>query len=354
MQTLMITGGSGFIGSALVRHLLAHTNCRIVNIDKLSYAANPNTLADLVDQPNYIFEQFDINDKTRLEAAFTRYQPQAVFHLAAESHVDNSIHSATPFIESNIHGTFQLLEASRCYWQRLPAEQASLFRLIHISTDEVYGSLNNSDGVFHENSPYAPSSPYAASKAASDHLVAAWQHTYGLPAMITHCTNNYGPYQFPEKLIPHSIIRMLNHEAVPIYGNGLNQRDWLHVADHVAALMLVWQKGEIGVVYNIGAHNEVSNLDMVQRIATILSDIKPSTQGKYEELITFVADRPGHDLRYAVNTERIKSLGWKPQYTFEQGLRETVSWYIEHTEWWLPMLTRVQNSHKTSPDRKKA
>lgn len=354
MQTLMITGGSGFIGSALVRHLLAHTNCRIVNIDKLSYAANPNTLADLVDQPNYIFEQFDINDKTRLEAAFTRYQPQAVFHLAAESHVDNSIHSATPFIESNIHGTFQLLEASRYYWQHLPTEQASLFRLIHISTDEVYGSLNDSDGVFHENSPYAPSSPYAASKAASDHLVAAWQHTYGLPAMITHCTNNYGPYQFPEKLIPHSIIRMLNHEAVPIYGNGLNQRDWLHVADHVAALMLVWQKGEIGAVYNIGAHNEVSNLDMVQRIATILSDIKPSTQGKYEELITFVADRPGHDLRYAVNTERIKSLGWKPQYTFEQGLRETVSWYIEHTEWWLPMLARVQNSHKTSPDRKKA
>ena len=337
-QTILITGGAGFIGSAVVRQYIEQTDCTVVNVDKLTYAGNLESLGPALDHPRHVFMQADITDRQTMDKIFHSYQPDAVIHLAAESHVDRSIEGPAEFIQTNILGTYTILEAARFYWTRLPEDRRSDFRFLHISTDEVFGSLEDK-GLFSESTPYDPSSPYSASKASSDHLVRAWHRTYGLPVLITNCSNNYGPYQFPEKLIPLIILNALENKPLPVYGHGENIRDWLYVEDHANALRLVLEKGRPGETYNIGGHCEKKNIEVVREICDILEEqakfreqIK-SNEG-YRPLITFVPDRPGHDLRYAIDASKIQQeLGWQPQETFASGLRKTVQWYLENLEW---------------------
>ncbi|WP_111885177.1 dTDP-glucose 4,6-dehydratase [Acinetobacter sp. CFCC 11171] len=332
---ILVTGGAGFIGSAVIRHIINHTNNKVLNIDKLTYAGNLESLALVDNNERYQFSQTDICDQASLEKIFNEFQPEAVMHLAAESHVDRSIDGPAAFIQTNIVGTYSLLEAARKYWLNLSAEKKEAFRFHHISTDEVYGDLEGTSDLFTETTSYAPSSPYSASKASSDHLVRAWQRTYGLPTIVTNCSNNYGPYHFPEKLVPLVILNALDAKPLPIYGKGDQIRDWLFVEDHARALYNVVTEGIVGETYNIGGHNEKQNIDVVKTICQILDDLKPQSNGqKYETLITFVKDRPGHDLRYAIDAKKIeKELGWKPQETFETGIRKTVEWYLNNLDW---------------------
>ncbi|QUN06886.1 dTDP-glucose 4,6-dehydratase [Shewanella yunxiaonensis] len=338
---ILVTGGAGFIGSAVVRHIIQNTNDSVVNVDKLTYAGNLESLAEIDSSDRYAFEQVDICDPNELERVFAEHQPDAVMHLAAESHVDRSIDGPAAFIQTNIGGTYTLLEATRSYWNKLNTEQKSTFRFHHISTDEVYGDLPHPDEepgelpLFTEKTAYAPSSPYSASKASSDHLVRAWRRTYGLPTIVTNCSNNYGPYHFPEKLIPLVILNALDGKELPIYGKGDQIRDWLYVEDHARALYKVVTEGKVGETYNIGGHNEKKNIEVVEAICHILDDIKPKEDGSYSEQITYVADRPGHDRRYAIDATKIANeLGWQPQETFVTGLRKTVTWYLENEQWW--------------------
>ena len=340
MKTILVTGGAGFIGSNLVRHLIQHTTYNVLNVDKLTYSGNLDSLADVAENERYSFEQADICEVQEISALFEKYQPDYVMHLAAESHVDRSIDGPAEFLNTNILGTFTLLEAARAYWENLSGTRKEAFRFLHISTDEVFGSLGSS-GYFTEETSYKPNSPYSASKASSDHLVRAWFHTYGLPTVITNCSNNYGPYQFPEKLIPVVLLKALKGEAIPVYGKGENIRDWLYVEDHVTALISALERGENGETYNIGGSAERTNLDLVKTICNILNELKPNTViGDYKKLITFVKDRPGHDLRYAIDSSKIqKELNWKPAKTLEAGLRETVNWYLENRDWWERILS---------------
>lgn len=337
-RTLFITGGAGFIGSALVRLLIAESDWRIVNLDKLTYAGNLESLAAVIDNPRHVFRCLDICDRPALDALFAEFQPSGLIHLAAESHVDRSIHGPGDFIQTNIVGTFALLEAARAYWLNFDDATKTAFRFHHVSTDEVYGSLGpaaEGGGLFTETTPYQPNSPYSASKAASDHLVRSWHHTYGLPVVTTNCSNNYGPCQFPEKLIPLMIHNAVSGKPLPIYGKGDNVRDWLYVDDHARALRLVFEQGEVGEVYNIGGHNEKTNLEVVDTLCALLDELQPRSDGKrYAELKTYVADRPGHDKRYAIDAGKIgNQLGWKPQETFETGLKKTVQWYLDNPDW---------------------
>lgn len=338
---ILVTGGAGFIGSAIVRHIIRHTGDTVVNLDKLTYAGNLESLAGVSDDPRYHFAQVDICDRAALDVVLTRYQPDAVMHLAAESHVDRSIDGPAAFIETNIVGTYTLLEAVRAYWSALPEGPRQAFRFHHISTDEVYGDLEGPDDLFTETTAYAPSSPYSASKASSDHLVRAWRRTYGLPVLVTNCSNNYGPYHFPEKLIPHIILKAMQGEPLPVYGDGSQVRDWLHVEDHARALHAVLRRGEPGQTYNIGGHNEKRNIDVVKAICALLDELHPqSPVVPHEQLITFVKDRPGHDLRYAIDASKIaRDLGWTPAETFDSGLRKTVQWYLDNPRWWQRVLS---------------
>ncbi|MFZ6049013.1 dTDP-glucose 4,6-dehydratase [Pseudomonas sp. CR3202] len=334
---LLVTGGAGFIGSALIRYLLTETGHEVFNLDKLTYAGNLESLASVAGSPRYQFLQADIADGQAVSAALDVFQPDAVMHLAAESHVDRSIDGPAAFIQTNVVGTCSLLESVRAYWLGLDAGRKAAFRFHHISTDEVYGDLHGADDLFTENTPYAPSSPYAASKAASDHLVRAWHRTYGLPVLLSNCSNNYGPCQFPEKLIPLMILNALEGKPLPVYGDGQQIRDWLFVEDHARALVEVVMRGEVGATYNIGGHNEQKNLDVVRTICTLLEELapqKPAGIDRFDDLITFVRDRPGHDRRYAIDAGKIeRELGWVPQETFASGLRKTVRWYLDNLEW---------------------
>jgi dTDP-glucose 4,6-dehydratase len=334
MKTVLVTGGAGFIGSTLVRELLEYTKLKVVNIDKLTYAGNLDSLGETLNHSRHAFLQGDIGDEALVRSAFEQYQPDAVMHLAAESHVDRSIDAPAAFIETNIKGTFTLLQEARRHRQTLDPARADHFRFVHISTDEVFGSLPE-HGCFSENSPYDPSSPYSASKAAADHLVRAWFRTFGLPTIITNCSNNYGPFQFPEKLIPLTILNAIEQKPLPVYGKGENVRDWLFVEDHVRALRLALERGEPGETYLLGGNAERHNIDVVREICRVLSEIRPpAARRPYESLITFVDDRPGHDLRYAVDTTKARiRLGWQPSVRFEQGLRRTARWYLENSEW---------------------
>ncbi|MDD2161151.1 MULTISPECIES: dTDP-glucose 4,6-dehydratase [Pseudomonas] len=331
---ILITGGAGFIGSALIRHLLNDTEHQVLNLDKLTYAGNLESLASVAAHPRYKFLQADIADTAAVSQALAEFQPDAIMHLAAESHVDRSIDGPAAFIQTNIVGTYALLEATRSYWSQLEPARKAAFRFHHISTDEVYGDLHGVDDLFTENTAYAPSSPYSASKAASDHLVRAWQRTYGLPVLITNCSNNYGPYHFPEKLIPLVILNALDGKPLPVYGNGQQVRDWLYVEDHARALFKVVTEGQVGETYNIGGHNEQTNLHVVESICALLDELTPRQNGSYKEQISFVTDRPGHDLRYAIDASKIeRELGWTPQETFTSGLRKTVIWYLDNLAW---------------------
>lgn len=332
---ILLTGGAGFIGSAVVRHIIKNTDDEVLNLDKLTYAGNLESLNEISGNPRYQFQQVDICDADKLADVFTMFKPDVVMHLAAESHVDRSIDGPTAFIQTNIVGTYTLLEAARQYWQGLEESKKTHFRFHHISTDEVYGDLEGTTDLFTETTSYAPSSPYSASKASSDHLVRAWQRTYGLPTIVTNCSNNYGPYHFPEKLIPLVILNALDGKPLPIYGKGDQIRDWLFVEDHARALYQVVTQGVVGETYNIGGHNEKQNIEVVKTICKILDELKPQANGQtYESLITFVKDRPGHDLRYAIDATKIaKELGWVPEETFETGIRKTVLWYLENLEW---------------------
>jgi dTDP-glucose 4,6-dehydratase len=338
---ILVTGGAGFIGSNLVRFLLNQPNTIVANLDKVTYAGNLESLQDIHHQPNYSFYQVDIVNRQQLTQVFAQFQPDSVMHLAAESHVDRSIENAGSFIQTNIEGTFHLLEASLQYWKGLSSVAQKAFRFHHISTDEVFGDLVGTESKFHEDSPYAPSSPYSASKAASDHLVRSWHRTYGLPILITNCSNNYGPYQFPEKLIPHIIVSAIQGKQLPVYGDGGQIRDWLHVEDHVKALWLVLQQGKIGETYMIGGNAEKTNLEVVQNICRLLDQLSPLPSGQsYTQQIHFVADRPGHDRRYAVDTTKIlQQLNWQPIQSFETGLQQTVLWYLNNSHWWQNILS---------------
>jgi dTDP-glucose 4,6-dehydratase len=341
-KTVLVTGGNGFIGTNLVRMLVASGGYHVVNLDALTYAANPQSLADLEREPNYEFVKGNITDRKLVDSLFEKYRPVGVFHLAAESHVDRSIVSADDFVQTNVVGTYTMLDAARAYWNTLPDELKKEFRFLHISTDEVFGSLGE-DGYFSEETPYAPQNPYSASKAASDHFVRAFNHTYGLPTIITNCSNNYGPYQFPEKVIPLMILNALSGKALPVYGDGSNVRDWIYVEDHCKAVKLAFEKGKPGEVYVVGAKNEQKNIDLVNQVCSILDDIAPPEeipqlreQGlkSYSELINFVQDRPGHDHRYAIDPSKVRrELGWQPEVGFEQGLRQTVDWYLSNPQW---------------------
>lgn len=334
---ILITGGAGFIGSAVVRYIINNTNDEILNVDKLTYAGNLESLKEIDQNERYQFSQTDICDRAALDRLFLDFQPDAVMHLAAESHVDRSIDGPAAFIETNIIGTYQLLEAARYYWNSLAEDKKSVFRFHHISTDEVYGDLEGTEDLFLETTPYAPSSPYSASKASSDHLVRAWQRTYGLPTIVTNCSNNYGPYHFPEKLIPLVILNALDGKLLPIYGKGDQIRDWLFVEDHARALYKVVTEAKVGETYNIGGHNEQKNIDVVKAICELLEELvpnKPEGIAQYQDLITYVTDRPGHDLRYAIDATKIKQdLNWVPEETFKTGLRKTVQWYLDHQDW---------------------
>lgn len=332
---ILVTGGAGFIGSAVIRHIIRNTEDSVINLDKLTYAGNLESLAETSTSSRYTFEQMDVCDRTGLDHVFARHQPDAVMHLAAESHVDRSIDGPAAFIQTNMVGTYTLLEAARAYWQNLSAERKAAFRFHHISTDEVYGDLHGGDDLFTEATSYAPSSPYSASKAGSDHLVRAWQRTYGLPALVTNCSNNYGPYHFPEKLIPLIILNALEGKPLPVYGQGNQIRDWLYVEDHARALYRVVTAGQVGQTYNIGGHNEKQNIEVVRALCELLDELCPRDDGKsYQTQITHVQDRPGHDLRYAIDAGKIqRELGWMPQETFETGIRKTVEWYLNNLDW---------------------
>lgn len=347
---ILVTGGAGFIGSAVVRHIIESTQDSVVNVDKLTYAGNLESLESVENNPRYAFEQVDICDAKALVRVFEHHQPDAVMHLAAESHVDRSIDGPAAFIETNIVGTYTLLEAARAYWNTLNDERKAAFRFHHISTDEVYGDLEGTDDLFTETTPYAPSSPYSASKASSDHLVRAWLRTYGLPTIVTNCSNNYGPFHFPEKLIPLMILNALDGKPLPVYGNGQQIRDWLFVEDHARALYKVVTEGKVGETYNIGGHNEKANIDVVRTICSLLEELvpnKPEGVAKYEDLITYVKDRPGHDVRYAIDAAKIgRELGWKPQETFESGIRKTVEWYLNNKKWWSRVLDGSYNRER--------
>jgi dTDP-glucose 4,6-dehydratase len=336
-KTILITGGAGFIGSELVRHLIENTRYSVVNIDKLTYSGNLQSLVSVENNENYIFMQIDICDENELKRVFTENKPDIVMHLAAESHVDRSIDGPKEFIQTNIVGTFVLLEQVRNYWQKLHGLKKEAFRFLHVSTDEVYGDLNGKEDFFLEDTAYDPSSPYSATKASSDHLVRAWFRTYQLPVLITNCSNNYGPYQFPEKLIPHIILNATEGKDLPIYGDGKQIRDWLYVNDHVRALLTVALKGKVGETYNIGGNNEVQNIQVVEKICDILDTLIPDRLNglsSYRELITYVQDRPGHDVRYAIDNTKIKSqLGWEPKESFKSGMQKTVEWYLSNLPW---------------------
>ena len=346
---ILITGGAGFIGSAVVRHLIENTNDSVINVDCLTYAGNVESIGPASDNERYHYVKADICDAKAMAEVFRQYKPTAVMHLAAESHVDRSIDGPADFIQTNIIGTFTLLEAARNYWTVLAEDKKKSFTFHHISTDEVYGDLGGTNDLFTEETPYKPSSPYSASKASSDHLVRAWHRTYGLPVIITNCSNNYGPYQFPEKLVPHIILNALEAKPLPIYGDGSQIRDWLYVEDHARALYKVVTEGVIGETYNIGGHNEKKNIEVVETLCAILDELKPIAQNpafsssdmvNYKELITFVKDRPGHDERYAIDASKIeREIAWLPEETFESGLRKTVQWYIDNPQWWSRVLS---------------
>lgn len=338
---ILVTGGAGFIGSAVIRHIIGSTADSVVNLDKLTYAGNLESLANISNSERYAFEHVDVCDRAELDRVFVEHQPDAIMHLAAESHVDRSIDGPAAFIETNIVGTYTLLEAARQYWQSPNDSRKAAFRFHHISTDEVYGDLEGPEDLFTESTPYAPSSPYSASKASSDHLVRAWQRTYGLPVLITNCSNNYGPYHFPEKLIPLIILNALEGKPLPIYGKGDQVRDWLYVEDHARALYKVLTEGQVGETYNIGGHNEKQNIEVVLTLCNLLDELRPvgansfaQHLASYKDLITHVQDRPGHDLRYAIDTSKIqRDLGWTPEETFETGIRKTVEWYLKNLKW---------------------
>lgn len=337
MKTILVTGGAGFIGSAVIRHLINDTDHKVINVDKLTYAGNLESLISISDNPRYSFEQVDICDAAEIQRVLTQHQPDIIMHLAAESHVDRSIDGPGDFIQTNIVGTYNLLEQARTYWMTLEVEKKAGFRFHHISTDEVYGDLEGTDDLFTETTPYAPSSPYSASKASSDHLVRAWNRTFNLPTIITNCSNNYGPFHFPEKLIPLVILNALQGKPLPVYGKGNQIRDWLFVEDHARALVLVATTGEIAETYNIGGHNEKQNIDVVKTICELLEELapnKPQRIKNYQDLITFVTDRAGHDVRYAIDASKIaKELNWTPQETFDSGIRKTVQWYLDNQDW---------------------
>jgi dTDP-glucose 4,6-dehydratase len=335
LSHILVTGGAGFIGANFVLAWLSDKSADgVVNVDKLTYAGNRKTLASVEDDPRHVFSQTDICDRAALDKLFATYKPRAVVHFAAESHVDRSIHGPGEFIQTNIVGTFTLLEAARAYWGGLEAQAKAEFRFLHVSTDEVFGSLSETDPQFSETTPYAPNSPYSASKAASDHLVRAYHHTYGLPVLTTNCSNNYGPYHFPEKLIPLVIANALAGKPLPVYGDGLNVRDWLYVRDHCSAIREVLARGRLGETYNVGGWNEKTNLDVVHTLCDLLDELRPKAAGSYRDQITFVKDRPGHDRRYAIDARKLeRELGWKPAETFETGMRKTVQWYLDNQEW---------------------
>lgn len=331
---ILVTGGAGFIGANFVLDWLAQTDEPVVNLDALTYAGNLESLASLQDDPRHVFVHGDICDRPVLDRLFAEHRPRAVVHFAAESHVDRSIHGPGAFIKTNVDGTFSLLEAARTHWSTLPDADKAAFRFHHVSTDEVYGSLSKTDAPFTETDTYEPNSPYSASKAASDHLVRAWHHTYGLPVVTTNCSNNYGPYHFPEKLIPLMIVNALADKPLPVYGDGQQVRDWLYVRDHASAIREVLARGRLGETYNIGGWNEKPNLEIVQTVCALLDEMRPDPAGSYNRLITYVTDRPGHDRRYAIDARKIeRELGWKPAETFESGIRKTVRWYLDHTDW---------------------
>lgn len=339
---ILITGGAGFIGSAVVRHIIQNTVDSVVNLDKLTYAGNLESLFEVEKNERYVFEKIDICDRLELDRVFSQYKPDAVMHLAAESHVDRSIDGPAAFIETNIVGTYTLLEATRCYWDKLDGISKEQFRFHHISTDEVYGDLDGTNDLFREDTSYKPSSPYSASKASSDHLVRAWWRTYGLPTIVTNCSNNYGPFHFPEKLIPLIILNAVKGNTLPVYGDGTQVRDWLYVEDHAKALYKVVSEGVVGETYNIGGHNEKTNLEVVKTICNLLEELvpeKPHGIIKYQDLITHVEDRPGHDLRYAIDASKIaRELDWTPSETFSSGIRKTVEWYLNNKDWWSRVL----------------
>jgi dTDP-glucose 4,6-dehydratase len=342
---IIVTGGAGFIGSAVCRHLVQERRWDVLSLDKLTYAANLMSLAEVEGQPNYHFVRGDICDRLRLDSLFADFAPVAVMHLAAESHVDRSISNPADFIHNNITGTHTLLEASRAYWTKLESGAKRKFRFHHVSTDEVYGSLDG-DALFQETTPYDPRSPYSASKAASDHLANAWHHTYGLPVLISNCSNNYGPFHFPEKLIPLITLNALEGKPLPVYGDGLNIRDWLYVEDHVRALVLVLTQGRVGHKYNVGGRSQRTNLQVVQNICDVLDELRPIDHSR-RALIRFVPDRPGHDRRYAIDPSKIeRELGWRAEETFESGIRKTVQWYLDHLEWWQPLRTSVYGGER--------
>jgi dTDP-glucose 4,6-dehydratase len=340
---IFVTGGAGFIGSALVRHLIGNTDHEVLNFDKLTYAGTLSTVEPVAGSNRYRFVQGDICDADAVRAAVAEFRPDVITHLAAESHVDRSIDGPGAFIQTNLVGTYTMLAEARAYWLTLDEAARAAFRFHHISTDEVYGSLGE-DGLFTEDTPYDPRSPYSASKAGSDHLVSAWGHTYGLPVLVTNCSNNYGPYHFPEKLIPLMIVKALGHEPLPVYGKGDQVRDWLHVEDHVRALQAVFERGQPGRTYNVGGNNEKQNLEVVQAVCAILDELRPRADGQpYATQIAYVADRPGHDKRYAIDASRIKDeLGWTPAETFETGIRKTVAWYLANEAWWRPIVAERQ------------
>lgn len=340
-KTIVVTGGAGFIGSAVIRHIIHDTDDWVINLDKLTYAANPDSLAAVADNPRYRFAQLDICDRQGLDDLLRRHRPDAVMHLAAESHVDRSIDGPAAFIQTNVTGTATLLEAVRAYWGALSAAEAAAFRFHHVSTDEVYGDLADGDPPFTETTPYAPSSPYSASKAASDHLVRAWHRTYGLPVVLSNCSNNYGPCHFPEKLVPLIILKAIRGEPLPVYGDGSQIRDWLYVEDHARALYRILTRGVPGETYNVGGHNEKRNIDVVRTVCRLLDELHPASPvTPHETLITFVSDRPGHDRRYAVDAAKIgRELGWYPEETFDTGMRKTVQWFLDNPRWWQRVLT---------------
>jgi dTDP-glucose 4,6-dehydratase len=350
-KTIFVTGGAGFIGSAVVRHLLDETGAFVVNIDKLTYAANLESIPQAAGHSRYAFARVDICNGSALNGLFEKFRPDAIMNLAAESHVDRSIDGPGQFIQTNIVGTFTLLEEALRYWRALEPARGTAFRFLHVSTDEVYGSLG-AEGLFTESTPYAPNSPYSASKASSDHLVRAWRETYDLPTLVTNCSNNYGPYHFPEKLIPHIIVRGLAGEPLPVYGDGLNVRDWLFVGDHAKALTLVLEYGKVGDTYNVGGRNERTNLHVVESICDLLDKFSSAGTGPRRQLISFVADRPGHDRRYAIDASKLeRELGWRAEETFESGIAKTVRWYLDNQPWWKSILDRGYEAKRVGLDK---